>query len=211
MASGALVIPTTGISQLGALTIDAQDIVDGDLAIQLAAPSAAIHLHGANPLRIWATAFNDLALQLDDAGTLNLIDSDGLSISRLSTLAISISPPPTRDLTLTANTTVAGQLSLVTRGSGNVVIPSAGFRQAGALSLTADDLLDGDTDVSLAASAAAITLRNANGRRSWQSDFAQLDLALTGAGDFALTNAGSLSLNGVATANSATFTAGGGI
>ena len=77
---------------------------------------------------------------------------------------------------------VSGNLSLVTTGTGNVIIPVAGITQPAGLTINANDVLDTDRDLTLAATSANITLRNAASARNWATSFTDLSLALTGAG-----------------------------
>ena len=86
-------------------------------------------------------------------------------------------------------------MSLTASGAGNVRIPTTGMVHSGALVIDANDLLDTDRDISLAATNADISLRSANAARRWATDFDHLALTLTGAGDLSLVDANGLTLD----------------
>jgi filamentous hemagglutinin family protein len=205
--SGNVIIPVAGITQPGALTINADDIVDTDRDINLSATTAAIILRRADITRSWATDFNNLSLDLTGTADLNLTDANALTLNALSSAGTITLTTTNANLTLAANTQVNGALNLITTGVGNVVVPVAGFTQSAALTINAADLIDTDRDVSLAATNANINLRNAASARNWSTDVNNLTLSLIGAGDFALNNDGALILASVNTSANASFTA----
>ncbi|HEY6527459.1 MAG TPA: filamentous hemagglutinin N-terminal domain-containing protein [Cellvibrionaceae bacterium] len=204
--TGNVIIPVAGISQPAALTINANDILDTDRDLTLAATNANITLRNAASNRTWASSFDNLSLSLTGAGDLNLTDANALTLSAASAGANVILTTTNADLTLGANTSVTGTLSLITTGTGNVVVPGAGFIQSQALTLNANDLLDTDRNVTLGATNANITLRNAASSRNWTTGFTNLILSLTGSGDFALTDSNALTLTSAATGGNASFT-----
>jgi len=205
--AGNLIVPVSGINHAASLIINANDILDTDRDISLAAGNAQINLRAAQAARTWQSNFTDLALTLNGAGEFSLIDSDALTISALSSAGNVNLTSTQADLTLLANTSVSGSLNLTTTGNGRVIIPASGFSHSGALSINADDLLDNDSDISLTATAAVIRLRNALNSRTWQSDFVSLDLTLSNAGDFALTDANGLRLNAISSDGNTAITA----
>ncbi len=204
--AGNLIMPQTGISQLGALSINANDILDADGDISLAATLASINLRSVNTARTWATSFADLALTLSGTGAINLTDSDALNITGLTSQGDVSLATTNADLTLGTDTAVNGTLNLNATGNGAIILPATGFSQTGALSINASDLLDGDRNIRLAATAADITLRNAAASRTWQSDLTSLNLSISGGGDFALTDVDGLTLNTISSGGNAAFT-----
>ena len=180
---------------MAGLSINANDLLDTDRNLTLAATSASITLRNATAARSWATAFNDLTLALSGGGDLALTDSNALTLISASSDANASFTTTNADLTLSGDPAISGNLSLITTGTGNVIIPLAGLTQTAGLTINANDILDTDRDLTLAATSANITLRNAASARNWATSFTDLSLALTGTGDFALTDSDALTLS----------------
>ena len=121
-------------------------------------------------------------MALAGSGDFSLTDSNALTLTSATTGGNASFTTTNADLTLSGDPVVSGNLSLVTTGTGNVIIPVAGITQPAGLTINANDVLDTDRDLTLAATSANITLRNAASARNWATSFTDLSLALTGAG-----------------------------
>src|SRR5690606_18048670 len=78
-----------------------------------------------------------------------------------------------------------------------------GLTVGGDLTVAADNLRDGDADLTLVATNANITLRDGSAAREWNTSLDQLVLAITGTGDLTLPNTGALVLTSVTTGGNA--------
>ena len=107
-------------------------------------------------------------MALTGSGDFALTDSNALTLTSTTTGGNASFTTTNADLTLSSDPVVSGNLSLVTTGTGNVIIPLAGITQPAGLTINANDVLDTDRDLTLVATNAAITLRNANSARSGQ-------------------------------------------
>lgn len=204
VGSGDVILPSGGISIDGNLAVNADNLQDGDSDITLAAANASITLRGSAD-RTWITSFDELALSLA-GGNLSLTDTDGLTLTSLSGSGNVSITTTNADLELDASPTLTGNLSLLTDGSGNVVIPVAGLTIGGDLTVDADNLVDDNHDVTLGAAAANITLRDAGAQaRNWTTTFDELVLDIAGTGDFSLTNTDTLILSSITTGGNASI------
>ena len=204
--TGNVIIPLTGLGLPAGLTINANDLLDTDRTLTLAATDASINLRGATAAHTWASSFNTLNLSLTGSADFALVDSNALTLTSVTTSGNASFTTTNADLTLASNPAVSGNLSLITTGSGNVIIPLTGLGLPAGLTINANDLLDTDRDLTLSASSANITLRNAASNRNWATSFNDLILALTGSGDFALTDSSALTLTSATTGGNASFT-----
>ena len=166
------------------LTVNANDLLDADRELTLAATSANITLRNAASSRNWATSFNDLILALTGSGDFALIDSNALTLTSATTGGNASFTATNADLTLSGDPAVSGNLSLITTGTGNG-IPLTGLGLPAGLTINANDLLDTDRTLTLAATDASINLRGATAAHTWASSFNTLNLSLTGSADFA--------------------------
>ncbi|RYE19914.1 MAG: T9SS type A sorting domain-containing protein, partial [Sphingobacteriales bacterium] len=204
--TGNIIVPGAGYAQSAGLTLNANDLLDTDRDVTLGATNANITLRNAASARTWASSFTNLILSLTGSGDFALTDSNALTLTSATTGGNASFTTTNADLTLSADPAVTGNLSLITTGTGNIIIPVAGVSETGTLTINANDLLDTDRDLTLAASSANIILRNAASARSWVTSFNDLILALTGAGDFSLTDSNALTLTSATTAGNASFT-----
>jgi filamentous hemagglutinin family protein len=205
-AGGDLVLPTTGFSITGNLTILADNLRDSDTTISLGGAGANIILSDGAAAQTWTTSFNDLVLSIAGAGALSLTDINGLTLTSATTGGSASYSATGANLVLTSVPTAGGDLTLGTIGSGNVVIPNAGLVRSGNLTVLADNLVDSDNNLTLGAAAANITLRDGAAARTWTTGFDSLALAITGGGAFSLTDSNGLTLTSASTGGNASFT-----
>jgi len=226
-----LVLSTAGLNVTGDLTISAADVRDSNASsnVSLGGADADITLRTAgNQDRNWDTDFDQLTLLIAGGGNFNLTNAGALQLTSVKTgIGNASFATESGNLTFVAGTidgdaafsatngnvvlnnapTVMGDLTLTTVGSGNVILPTAGISIGGTLTVDADNLLDGDANLTLTATDANITLRNAgNQARSWTTTFDQLVLDITGTGNFSLTNSGALDLVSLTTGGNTTVT-----
>lgn len=206
LGSGDVVIPTAGLSHGGDLTIDADNLHDTNSTVSLAAANAAITLREAAAAQTWNTSFDALVLDLAGTGAFSLIDTDGLTLTSVTTGGAASFTATAADLVLASSPVVAGALSLTTEGSGDLVIPQTGLLHSGNLTVVADAISDGDSAITLAGTNADIRLRGGETAQSWATSFNTLVLDIAGGGDFALTDSDGLTLTSVATGANASFT-----
>lgn len=205
LGSGDVVIPTSGLSHSADLTIDADNLRDTDSTVTLAATNADITLRDGAAAQTWNTSFDALALQIAGAGAFNLTDSDGLTLNSVTTGGAASFTTDSADLVLAASPMVAGALSLLVQNSGDVVIPDAGLLHGADLRVIADNLLDTDTNITVAATNADIRLRGGDMPQAWATSFDTLMLDIAGAGDFSLTDSDGLTLTSAVTGGNASF------
>lgn len=205
VGSGDVVIADTGLTHTGDLTVLADNLVDSDSGVILSATNANITLRGGDSAQSWVTSFDSLVLDIAGTGDFLLTDSDGLTLTAATTGGNATFRTTNADLLLGATPTVAGELGLATLGSGDVVIPEAGLTHNGDLTILADNLIDSNENVTLAAANADITLRAGSVAYAWNTSFDSLALDLAGTGDFLLTDTDGLTLTSVTTGGNATF------
>jgi len=205
IGSGDLITPTAGLLHGGALTINTDNILANGGGVRLGATDATITLRGGDLAQSWNIDFDTLALAIAGNGDFALEDADGLTLTSVSTGGNASFSTNNADLVLEGNPTVAGELSLLTIGGGDVVLPDAGLLHTGDLRIVADDLVSTDSPLVMSAADAAITLRGGSLAQSWNTSFDRLVLAIAGAGDFSLTDTDGLILTSVNTGGNASF------
>ncbi|HEY7772915.1 MAG TPA: hypothetical protein VIC26_07025, partial [Marinagarivorans sp.] len=203
ITSGDVIIPAAGLSHAGALTINADNLSDGDNDLTLAATDATLNLRDGSAAQTWNTSFDQLTATIAGTGDLTVVDSDALTIAGLNTGGAANVSATAGDLTLTAAPTVGGALALNTITSGDVIIPAAGLSHAGALTINADNLSDGDNDLTLAATDATLNLRDGSTAQTWNTSFDQLTATIAGTGDLTVMNTRSLNLAELTTGGAA--------
>ena len=100
------------------LRIDANDLLDSDRNLSLAATDARIQLRDAQAARRWSVDFDQLNLTLNGPGNFSLTDTDGLILTAANLGGDSSFTTTNADLTLAANPSSNGQLNLSTTGTG---------------------------------------------------------------------------------------------
>src|SRR5690606_17112143 len=191
VGSGDLVLPELGLSHAGDIVIDVDNLISNGTPLSLAAASADITLRDGASTQIWNPSFDQLILNIAGGGDLQLVDADDLTVASVVTNGNASFSSTDADLTV-GSIDVAGDLSLIADGSGNVVIDDNGLVHDGNLIIEADNLLDSDSDVILGAAQATVTLRDGSLPSSWATSFDQLVLDIAGTGDFALVDSDGL-------------------
>ena len=204
--TGNVVIPATGLTHGGSLSINANNLSDGDTSLTLGATSANINLRDGAAAQTWATSFNSLVLEIAGTGAFSLTDTNGLTLTSATTGGNASFTTTDADLVLTSSPVVAGNLSLTTTGTGNLVIPATGLNHGGSLAINANNLSDGDTSLTLGATSANINLRDGAAAQTWATSFDSLVLAIAGVGAVSLTDSNGLTLTSVSTGGNAGFT-----
>ncbi|HEY7771770.1 MAG TPA: filamentous hemagglutinin N-terminal domain-containing protein, partial [Marinagarivorans sp.] len=194
ITSGDVIIPAAGLNHAGTLTINADNLSDGDNDLTLAATDATLNLRDGSAAQTWNTSFDQLTATIAGTGDLTVVDSNALTIAGLNTGGAASVSATAGDLTLTAAPAVGGDLVLNTIASGDVIIPAAGLNHAGALTINADNLSDGDNDLTLAATDAMITLRNASANHLWNTAFDSLAANIAGGAGLTVTDSNALVL-----------------
>src|SRR5690606_29862809 len=90
-----------------------------------------------------------------------------------------------------------------TNNSGDIVLPTAGLRHTGTLTVHADNLVA--DDIILGATDEDITLRGGNTAQTWNTSFDTLALSIAGTGNFTLADTDGLILTSVTTGGNASF------
>ena len=203
IGSGDVVVPTTGLNQSAGLIILADNLSDGDNDLTLAATDANITLRDGAADQTWNTSFDSLTANIVGAGALTVVDNDALTVNGLTTGGAADISSTGADLTFTAAPNVAGGLALNTIGSGDVLVPTTGLNQSAGLTILADNLSDGDNDLTLAATDANITLRDGAANQIWNTSFDSLSADITGTGALTVVDSNALTLTALNTGGAA--------
>lgn len=207
IGSGDVVVPEAGLIHSGALSITADNIRDADGDVTMAATDASINLRDGAVAGIWRTAFNTLTASVAGGGGVDIVDSDALTLlGFISGGAGSVSTSGA-DLTLTTAPTVAGELALSTIGSGDVVLADTGLIHSGALSISADNLRDSDSEVAFSATEATVALRDGATAQTWLTTVETLNASVAGAGPLTVTDADALNVAQLSTGGAASIAA----
>lgn len=201
LATGNLLVDIAGFSHDGTLSVDVDGISDGDSDIILAATDANIQLRAPGAATVLNTSFDSLTLDYAGTSGVSVIDVDDLLLNGLVTAGNASIAVTDSDLDVSALlAAVAGDLTLQTLGSGNLLIDNAGFSHNGALNIDVDGIGDGDNDVILAATNAGIQLRAPGADTSFNTSFDGLTLDYQGTSTVTVVDSDGLSLNGLSAA-----------
>ncbi|MBC6906300.1 filamentous hemagglutinin N-terminal domain-containing protein [Saccharophagus sp. K07] len=203
---GDVVLTSSSLVHSGNLTINADNLTGTDETLTLAATNADIRLRDSADAHAWTTSFDTLTLSIAGGGAIAVQDTDGLTLGVITTDGEASFASTNADLILTAAPSVAGGLSLIADGSGDVVLQNSQLLHSGDLTVVADNLRgNAGSEVTLAATNADITLRDGSLARTWNTDFAHLAVDIAGTGALAVINQGSLVLDSVKTGGDASF------
>ncbi len=194
---GDWLLPEAGVTVTSNLSVVADNILDSDTGITLGANAADLTWRDGTAGFSISSSFNTLDISAPIAGDISIVDADGLQVNSL-TSAGSLSLSATNaDLQLAVLPVFAGDLTLSTVGSGDVVVPAGQITVAGDLTIIADNLDDGDTSYDLVADNAAITLRDGSGGTAWSTQFNSLVMGIAGVGAHTVNNSQDLTVGGL--------------
>ncbi len=207
LANGQWIVPDLGWALTGDLNVTAQGIVDSDNSVTLNAANADLTLDGA--ATIFNVDFDSLALQILNGQAVQVVDSDELTITNISTAGnLALTTGGAGDLTIADNTpTLSSDVSI--DAGGDLILPDAGLAPSGDLTITANNILDSDSTVDLSGGNAIVTLRDSATATTLNSSFTQLSLTNVGVGTVTVNNDQSLQVDAISSGGDARFVVGG--
>ena len=209
IGAGQLVMPEPGLFLTGDLFLSALGVADGEG--RLAAQHAELHFADGGADTSLDVDFDTLVLRVDGHQTVDITDSGALTVENASTAGdLRLAADADLDVS-TADFSVGGLLTLATTGNGDLVLADTGLSHAGDLVIDAENLNSAasDSEFTLAANHADITLRDGALDQTWNTTFAELAANIAGDGQLTVINSEGLVLNGINTGGSASFTASG--
>lgn len=196
-SAGSLTVDDSGSVFTGDLVLDTGFIQDSDNTFSLGAINADLTLRSAAGTDTLNSAFDSAVLAVVGAGTLNVVDVDGLTLQEATSDGTLSLQTTAADLQVSGNVNAATQLTLGTLTSGDVILPAAGLTHAAPWSISTDSLRDvNGTDLALQGGQADISLRNALGTSTWATQLDQLSVSIAGGGDVTVQDADGLIISG---------------